>query len=145
MKYSYRITKYGPLQGDDWTSFHDIGNSVSEEEYLLTETDYINTVISICRCLGASYFTVNNLEFNSEGEPYTEGQEVEVDRLAPVLTVILRERIWCKLKSPVCEFHFGNDYYMYLVSRIDADVCFPRGNSKLYFELFQSPYLDSPN
>src|SRR5450830_566679 len=93
MKYSYRITKYGPLQGDDWTSFHDIGNSVSEEEYLLTETDYINTVISICRCLGASYFTVNNLEFNSEGEPYTEGQEVEVDRLAPVLTVILRERM----------------------------------------------------
>jgi RHS repeat-associated protein len=49
----------------------------------------------------------------------------------------------CKLKSPVCEFHFGYDYYMYLVSEDDADICFPKEKSNLHFEVFRSPYLDS--
>jgi hypothetical protein len=147
MKYSYRITKYDPLGSEcsnsEWTSFFDIGESVSEEEYLLIETDYIETVIAICQCLGASTLIISSLEINSEGEPYTEGQSIEVDRLAPVLQAILREQIWCKLKSASCEFHFGYDYYMYLISETDAALCFPKEKSKLFFEAFPSPYLNS--
>lgn len=147
MKYSYRITKYAPLGNElsssEWTSFFDIGKSVSEEAYLLTETDYVETVIAICRCLGASLLIISNLELNSEGEPYTEGQKIEVNQLAPVVKAILREKIWCKLKSASCEFHFGYDYYMYLISETDAEPCFPKEKSKLYFEAFRSPYLNS--
>ncbi|WP_458723884.1 hypothetical protein [Pseudomonas brenneri] len=142
MKFSYRITKHGTPDNGEWTSFHDVGKSVSEEEYLATEADYVNTVITVARCLGASSLTVSSLEMNAEGEFYVEGQEIEVDRLAPIVVAILRERIWCKLKSPVCEFHFGYDYYMYLVSAVAAEVCFPKTEGRLYFELFQSPYLD---
>ena len=147
MKYSYRITKYDPLGNEclnsEWTSFFDIGKSVSEEEYLLTETNYVETVVAICQCLGVSVLIISNLEINSEGEPYTEGQSIEVDRLAPVLKAILREKIWCKLKSASCEFHFGYDYYMYLISETDAALCFPKERSKLFFEAFLSPYLNS--
>lgn len=147
MKYSYRITKYDPLGNEhsssEWTSFFEIGKSVSEEEYFSIETDYVETVIAICRCLGASFLIISNLELNSEGEPYTEGQKIEVDQLAPVVKAILRENIWCKLKSASCEFHFGYDYYMYLISETDAGRCFPKERSKLYFETFLSPYLNS--
>lgn len=147
MKYSYRITKYDPLNDErsnsEWTSFFDIGKSVSEEEYLLAEVDYIETVLKICRCLGVSRLIISNLEFNSEREPYAEGQSIEVAQLAPVVKAILREQIWCKLKSASCEFHFGYDYYMYLVSDTDAGFCFSNEKSKLYVEAFRSPYLDS--
>ena len=146
MKYSYRITKYGHSKStgdnDEWTSFHDIGKSVSNEEYLVVEADYIETVIAICQCLGVSSMSVSGLELYSELESYTEGQKIEVGRLAAVIKAILRERIWCKLKSPVCEFHFGYDYYMYLVSEVDAGHCLPRERSRLNFEVFPSPYLD---
>lgn len=143
MKYSYRITKYGTLHGDEWTSFNDIGHSVSEKQYLAIESEYISTVVTVCRCLGVSSLVVSNLELSDEGEPYEEGQEVELDFLFQILAAILREKIWCKLKSPVCEFHFGYDYYMYLVSEDDADICFPKEKSNLHFEVFRSPYLDS--
>jgi hypothetical protein len=146
MKYSYRITKYGHLGSerpdDEWTSFYDIGKTVSEEEYLAVETDYVQTIIAISRCLRVSSLTVSGLELNSDCEPYTEGQEIEVDGLASVVEALLRERIWCKLKSSICEFHFGYDYYMYLVSEVDAASCFPHEKSKLNFEVFQSPYID---
>lgn len=143
MKFSYRITKHGTPHDGDWTSFHDIGKSVSEKKYLVAETEYVNTVIAVANCLGASSLTISGLELNAGGELYVEGQEIEVDRLAPLVVAILRERVWCKLKSPVCEFHFGYDYYMYLVSTVAAEICFPKNKSRLYFEAFQSPYLDS--
>ena len=146
MKYSYRITKYGhsnnECPNDEWTSFHDVGKTVSEEEYLAVEEDYVQTVISICRCLGVSSLMITSLELNSECEPYSEGQEIDVDRLPFVVKAVLREKIWCKLKTAVCEFHFGYDYYMYLISNMNADSCFPRDTSQLNFEVFQSPYGD---
>lgn len=49
--YSYRIVKYdytnlNKLQSE-WTSFSDIGESVSLEEYLTTEKQYIDVILYI--------------------------------------------------------------------------------------------------
>ena len=146
VKYSYRITKYRHFNNecpiDEWTSFHDVGKTVSEEDYLAVEDDYVQALISICECLGVSSLMISGLELNSECESYFEGQEIDRDRLPSVVKAVLREEIWCKLKSPVCEFHFGYDFYMYLISDINADPCFPREKTRLNFEVFQSPYID---
>jgi hypothetical protein len=146
MIYSYKITKYKPSSTPnvislDWTSFSDIGNIVTEEEYLLVEKEYIETVINICRCMNVNSLIINNLELYSYNIDFHEGQIVEMENIHNLIQMILRENLWCKLISNKCEFHFGYDYYMYFVSYKLPSHCLKQISDKLYAEKCMSPYL----
>ena len=147
MKYSYKITKYKPTKGvrrfdkNQWTSYSDVGNLVSLEKYLVVESDYINTVIEICNCMGIKNFRLSELELYDESFNLFENKKIEISELPDVLKLILREEVWFKLISKNCQFHFGYDYYMYFVSSKDFSACFDNVSDKLYLEVFRSPYL----
>ncbi len=54
---------------------------------------------------------------------------------------VLRNVIWCKLVGESAEVHFGYDYYLYLVSSVDASAALAQADPLLNIEPFLSPYL----
>lgn len=126
-----------------WTSFHDIGKLVSKEEYLKVEKAYIDTIISICTCLGIKKLIVSDLEIYGEGSTYVNNEEIGIKDVRIIAKAILRESIWCKLKSPNIEFHFGYDYYMYFLSKSNPGRCLDQVAECLYCVPFLSPYLEN--
>ncbi|KAA2243455.1 hypothetical protein F0L74_13245 [Chitinophaga agrisoli] len=133
-----RITKYDPrlrsangaFLENDWTSFHDIGKTfkdgvLTEDTYLKVESQYIAAALLLLREVGCSRVCTNNVE-----KPYSEGEVpvdylslykelhdgmiLDVDKLPPLMTLILREYAWCELFwDDNCAIRFGYDYYMY--------------------------------
>ncbi|MCO4109245.1 hypothetical protein, partial [Citrobacter freundii] len=105
MKYSYRITKYtqtdelgrGYSSPNEWTSFYDIGNKVTESEYKEVEQKYINYIFEACNCLGVKSLEIKGLELNVDKYKYAEGSIIQLGELKDVVQSILREYIWCKL------------------------------------------------
>jgi len=146
MKYSHKITKYNPshtkerLQ-EEWTSYHDIGKLVSLEKYLFIENKYIETVIEICKCTNTKFLRIKDLEIYDDSFDLVEDKKVEITELEDILRLVLREKLWFKLVSEDCQFHFGYDYYMYFVSSKDFTSCIENVSNKLYVENFKSPYL----
>jgi len=150
MKYSYRVSKYNPLNRNhenkynEWTSFHDIGRSVTLEEYTLFENAYINAIYAICDYLKINSLCVDGLEVHSDRSIiYHEGQKIGLKKIRCLLMKVLREELWCKLTSDKGEVHFGYDYYIYFVSNKSLKSCFNKISDKLYVEEFKSPYLNS--
>lgn len=146
MKYSYKITKYNPSYSkeiirEEWTSYHDIGKSVSMEEYLLIENEYIESVIGICKCIKTKFLKIKDLEIYNDSLDLVENKKIEIPELKDILRLVLREELWCKLVSKECQFHFGYDYYMYFVSSEDYTSCLKNISEMLYIEKFRSPYL----
>jgi len=121
MKYSYRITKYDLSGGNsnvasEWTSYSDIRDLEGYREYLVTEGAYIDAVVELCRCFNVNALTIRGLELKTAIDNFQEGQSIDVLGIDSFIRMILREKLWCKLVSEKCEFHFGYDYYMYMVS-----------------------------
>ncbi len=144
--YSYRIVKYDYSNleqlKNEWTSFSDIGKSVSLEEYLATEKQYIDVVLYISNQLGIKEYFIKSIEYSSNElhSVYTEGQLIKIDKLSSIMKHILREKIWCKLVFEKNEIHFGYDYYMYFVSEKALKI-----DTKLFslnISEFKSPYLE---
>ncbi|WP_047685474.1 MULTISPECIES: hypothetical protein [Xenorhabdus] len=150
MKYSYRMTKYTNINEngdicsdyDEWTSFFDIGQKVKKYEYEQIENQYIDYVINLCDCLGIKFLRIKDLEVNFDKISYIDGESININQLRSVIKSILREDIWCKLISDKCEFHFGYDFYMYFVSKIDHKECMDEINTLLTVQKYRSPYLD---
>jgi hypothetical protein len=150
MEYSYRITKYTNINEngvisslpDEWTSFFDIGKKVEKSEYERVENQYIEYVINLCDYFNIKSLTVNYLENNTDDCAYVEGQSIHISELSNILKSILREEIWCKLISNKCEFHFGYDFYMYFVSKIDPQEYIDNIATELTVQKYKSPYLD---
>lgn len=141
MKHSHRITKYDPAKErhNEWTSISDIRDLILYQDYLKTETAYINTVIEICHITNNKYLTINSLETRDDAivDKYTDGEKMDVLHIDSLIRNILREKVWCKLISEAIEFHFGYDYYMYVVSDQNFKDAL---NTELYVEIFESPY-----
>ncbi|WP_303817260.1 hypothetical protein [Actinobacillus minor] len=150
MKYSYRITRYfkysenGYLTDDGWTSYCDVGKSVSLAEYLNSEEQYISTIINICKHLNIGCLRVSKLCNSFEKSTVKNKELISLSNLPEVLRGILREEFWCKLVHKKCQFHFGYDGYMYCVSEIDLFE-FLIKISKLHIEKYPSPYYRKNN
>ncbi|NDL01547.1 hypothetical protein [Photorhabdus bodei] len=150
MKYSYRITKYTNIKenGDifssynEWAGFFDIGQKVEKDEYEKIENQYIDYVINLCHCLKIKLLRIKELEVNIDEVSYLDGESIDISQLRNIIQSILREDIWCKLISDQCEFHFGYDFYMYFVSKIDPQECIDKINTLLTVQRYRSPYLD---
>lgn len=151
MLHSYRVTKYihktpsGYLfsADDEWTSFSDVGTLVTMKEYLKVENSYLEIFSSAC-----SHFNINNLIITDLTSPrlsknLVEEQSLDVKESVNLVRNILREELWCKLSSAEIKFHFGYDYYMYLISKTDIfDLLLSiKTQKKLHIEKHPSPYL----
>jgi hypothetical protein len=152
----YRVTKYNPefrkadgsYFNDEWTSFSDVGKSVSEDEYKRVENAYIESAINFLEEQGISQLKINNLENAfGEDEPGIElsnGEVLEVDALKVVLKSILREKYWAKLENANAFIHLGYDYYMYVGVPNESKSAQKFAESKgLFVEEFISPYNDN--
>jgi len=149
MHTSLRITKYhgydveGNLTSpeNEWTSYFDVGNKVSLEDYILVEDEYINFVISLCYLFSVEKLTVSELEIFDEAGLLKYPESVAINELPLLIRDVLREKIWCKLLSDDLEVHFGYDFYMYVVCPLSCDFIKSKIKTSLNVEAFQSPYL----
>jgi hypothetical protein len=151
MSHSYRITKYfnsdanGNLISDDheWTGFSDVGAKVSQDEYLEVEKTYLDILILSCNHLHVKQLQISDLEDYDNNSSVVDGQLLTIEDASVLASKILREEIWCKLISPDIEFHFGYDFYMYLVAKVNLSMFFISSglNKTLHIQEFKSPYL----
>jgi len=142
--FCYRITKYNPVyrdpQGiylkDEWIMFSQIGKVFEGEvltldHYLKAENAYIEAILLFMDCLNITSLCIKKLEQAKKPTSHmlravggtelfkTIKEDVSADKeLIEVITrLILRDQMWCRLKSPEMYVHFGWDYYMFIGSR----------------------------
>ena len=69
--FSWKITKYNPknrdetgfyLDSEEWTCFSEVGTKVSEEDYLRTESNYINAITTFMDEMGLNKVYLNDIE-----------------------------------------------------------------------------------
>lgn len=152
MKYSYRITKYWQYNQtgflisppEEWTAFSDIEQKAlaTMEDYLKVENEYLNMIKGICQYLRLEQMYVGSLENYDKIEALAEHQPLNIEAAVSLARRILREEVWCKLKHPICEFHFGYDYYLYCVCEEDLTPFFTQQRSFLNVEEYGSPYFE---
>ena len=127
------VVKYSPdgynEQGvycrDEWSSICDIGRTFSgvtltEDDYLEVENNYINCAVDIMTQSGCKYLTIGYIQdYNHIGYKYKS--RITKDQLATILRDMLRENIYCvlvNLKHKVM-IDVGYDYYMHIFCPID--------------------------
>ncbi|MGZ0707309.1 hypothetical protein ACWPKO_03105 [Coraliomargarita sp. W4R53] len=142
-----RVTKYNPLKRDssgaylnegEWTSFSEVGTSVSKEEYEKIEQAYIDSALNI---VSDSELQLKGLEGDYDDPQLIEGGRVKGNGIEQVLRKLLREECWCRLESESAFIHVGWDYYMYVgASKIDESTLKMIEDRGLYPEDFTSPY-----
>ncbi|MEG0193059.1 MAG: hypothetical protein RR831_12180 [Stenotrophomonas sp.] len=148
MEHSWRITKYWQRKPEgylwsppeEWTDFSDVGKRVSIEDYLVVEDAYLDAIRRFCVGIGVESLRIQSL---SSCDPcrYHEGQQLDLDEIEQVARGVLRIAFWCKLVCETAEVHFGYDYYMYVVSSVDASAALAQADPLLNIEPFLSPYL----
>jgi hypothetical protein len=173
--FCYRITKYNPdfrdedgaFQGEDRISISDVGKNFSGriltfEEYLSVENKYISSALHFFNETNLKNLSVVGLEqkqdqkrnvedvrfsgIDYEKKNLREGVAIDVSNLPQLCRLVLREIIWCRLKSGQDFYiHFGYDYYMYIRTSVwpDSSVNFAK-ELGLFVEEMESPYLESP-
>lgn len=160
---NYRITKYNPelrnedgcFAADEWTSVSDIGkefcNGVfTKEEYQKTEDSYVNAISEILKEKGISELIVRDLEKDEKTEfglsfeekqlfeEITNNEHINLYKAEPLIRLVLREMLWCRLCSDLedVKIEFGYDYYMYVsCSEIEASTKKKICESGLFVEL----------
>jgi len=147
----YRITKYDPrnrdssgayLLLDEWTSYSDVGRSVSLKEYLATEERYIATAVEFLREAGVETLEARTVENHRRAVAApVEGALLGPAEWPRAFRSVLREEWWCRFESDAGFVHFGWDYHMYVGVRSRA----PEGQAValkygLFVEPFTSPY-----
>jgi hypothetical protein len=149
----FRVTKYDPKHRDargaytqeEWTSYSDIGKSVTKEEYEKVETAYIETALKFLTEQGIAELKITCLERHGDSREanrsLSDGTTIKTDFLVPVLRGILREHYWAKLESKNAFLHFGWDYYMYIgVPDVPQQAPEYAARNGLFVEEFESPY-----
>lgn len=146
----YRITKYNPsyrnesghyLDKEEWTSYSEVGDKVTLEEYLKVEQSYIESAIEFVKNSGVSILKVQGLEDHDKSSNLVEGLEISLDSFGCVLKALLREEFWCKLESKNAFIHVGYDFYMYIgVKALNSDCTKKAQQRGLFVEDFESPY-----
>ena len=156
MRYSYRITKYHTyIEGtsyltsspEEWTCYDEVGSQVSLEDYLHTETQYVDAALAISKMADIDRYQLlfwkKEVE-NDDEIPYEEGRIIT----GPVA---LEESIRHFLRhmggkiaavDGTAELHFGWNYYLYIVCNLPYEKVIGKLNTPLNIEAFRSPYLD---
>lgn len=169
MKFCWRITKYDPQhrnsQGvflqDEWTSYSDIGKTFGNikfnyTEYLRIENVYISAIQSLMKCHDVPSLQITSLEksktlkkdlHNTDNmitlfNNVKENDWVQQNDIEDFCKLILREKLWCKLRFNQKMFvHFGWDFYMYIGSSLPCNnAIIAVQKSGLFVENFASPY-----
>ena len=116
-----------------WTSVADIGRTFNgvvftPDDYLRVETNYVAALTAFVEEAGSPALQVVGLE---PGEELTgrssvlpflprhglcEGGMVTLKDLEGPVRLILREEVWCDLRSPRVQLSFGWDFYSYVSS-----------------------------
>lgn len=126
--FSWRITKYKPenrderdsyLDDKEWTSFSELGTKVNEEDYLRTESNYINAILTFMDDVGLNKLYLSDLEIwsdeitrqNASGflRKMWVGKAVTTKEIRELAKLTLRNAIWCKLKYKHESFVFISD------------------------------------
>ncbi len=147
----YRITKYDPatsqpdgtyLVDDEWTSYQDINDLVSEKEYSKYEAAYIKTAIEFLIENQVDSIKIQDLFDPDNVSNLKNKQTVPVSLLENHLKNVLREKYTCKFGNDNCFIHIGWDFYMYVgvTNKPSKAVDFAKRN-RLFVEKFKSPYL----
>lgn len=149
----YRVTKHNPkyrnsdgsYSRNEWTSYNDIGDIVSKEDYETTENSYIESAINFLEEQNISKLKITYLEnqenYNEPNIALETGTKLNKHQLKEVLKSILREKYWAKLESNNSFIHLGWDYYMYIGVPNEPRQAKNLAESKgLYVEEFISPY-----
>jgi hypothetical protein len=148
------VTKYNPSHrnaagghaSEEWTSFGDVGNKVTLEEYQEVEAGYIAAALEFLRESGLSGLRVAGLENPAEHAiSFHEGTWLALDALEEAFRLVLREHLWCRFEDDSGAFvHFGYDYNMYIgVSRTSPLVIVGAERLGLFVEDFPSPYREA--
>ena len=155
--FEVRVTKYDPkfrsIEGaymrSDWTSVSDVGRAfngvvLTREQYDRSESAYIFAAKAFLEETGASLVRIAGLEDpDARHSHYCEGAAIPVAEVGPVLALLLREELWCRLESPDAFIHVGNDFYMYVGTSKPCPFSQRRAvSSGLFVEPFRSPYHD---
>ena len=123
----YRISKYdltyrknGVYIKEDWTSISDIGkvydgNLFTLEDYLIVEDSYLRFIHILCTELDVHDIKINGLEDYKNKCKYVQASTLSINDVLQISRGCLREEYWCRLESDQIFFHFGYDYYMYIV------------------------------
>jgi hypothetical protein len=152
----YRVTKYNPeyrnadgtYNRSEWTSYSDVGDIVSIEEYEKVENSYIETALNLLEEQQISKITITYLEnqqnYKEPSITLETGTELNTNQLKNVLKSILREKYWAKLENDNSFIHLGWDYYMYIGVPNEPQKAKKYAESNgLYVELFNSPYNEN--
>ena len=148
--FEYRVTKYDPkfrdpsgvYVRDEWTRYSDVGRSVSLDDYLFVEANYVNVAVSFLREACVERLRMQDVEnsHRTAGVP-DEGTALESQYWVGAFRSVLREDYWCRFESDEAFVHFGWDYYMYI--GVTRDCPGARGmaeSSGLFIEECSSPY-----
>ena len=148
----YRITKYDPAKrhpdgtysvDDEWTSYQDINESVSEEDYLKCEVAYIKTAIKFLNENQISSLRVKDLYDQENISSLKENEILPVSNLEHHLRNVLREEYSCKFENDNCFVHVGWDFYMYVgVMKTPSNAIDFAERNSLFVEEYVSPYIE---
>ncbi len=167
--FSWRVTKYNPqfrnskghYLKDEWISSSDVGRrkyggkEFTWEEYIDIENKYINAINLFMECLHVKRLQLYSLEkYNPLGDTSYLSQSMidgfndiynykilDQKESGDIARLVLRECLWCRLKSRKMYVHFGHDYYMFIGSEQEcSEVIKEIESTGLFFEPFQSPF-----
>lgn len=153
----------------EWTSISDIGNIIGDgdicvtiQDYISTEDKYVRAILDIMNCLDIQKLNIFGLEkwedmidisdfpalYNDKMiklySEISDGVCLEKEQISDLCRMILREKIWCKLKYDSKMYvHFGHDYYMFIGSEKRCqNIISNIEKFGLYVEDFISPIND---
>ena len=153
--FEFRVTKYDPklraadgsYARDEWTAISDIGRTyggvlVTREEYERTEFAYLAAAKAFLEEAAVQVMSIRGLEDPDSRYPqFREGSTLPVEEIGLLLTLMLREELWCRLEAPQAFVHIGYDYYMYV--GVPSPCPFAQRRAAglaLFVEPFRSPY-----
>ncbi len=125
--FQYRISKYDPKHRDkngaytldEWTSFSDVGEKVSMEEYLSIERNYLSFFNELCNKLDIKELEIYDIEVcghNFDGKM----KQANIEESSLILKDIIREKFWCKfVVHEKFLLQTGYDYYLLLCCELD--------------------------
>lgn len=160
----YRDEK-GVYLRDEWTSVSEIDRITNShviltiQDYISTENRYVEAILDMMSCLNIQKLSISGLEkwgdtlditnfpslysekMRSLYDQVTNGLWLEKDQISDISRLILREKIWCKLKCDSRMYvHFGHDFYMFIGSEVMCENTINNiEKSGLYVENFISP------
>ena len=159
--YSWRVTKYNPvnrdsegsyLHSEEWTCFSEVGTKVSMKEYLSMEQKYIKAIRSFMSEMRLNKLYLHALEQWSEEVKNQHANEflskiwignaLTIQEVEELTRLTLRNATWCKLGyNKQFYVHFGYDFYMYIgVFRECTNAIHEVTRSGLFVETYKSPY-----